>query len=82
MVICLATGAALDADIGPHQGKGSGELSLVHQVPGSPRTGDVMLADALYCNYFREKSLPKYLANDCMNQATTILTRAGTMKRS
>ena len=52
MVICLATGAALDAAIGPHQGKGSGELGLVRQVLGSLRPGDVMLADALYCNYF------------------------------
>lgn len=52
MVICLATGAALDAAIGPHQGKGSGELGLVRQVLGSLRPKDVMLADALYCNYF------------------------------
>jgi hypothetical protein len=52
MVICLATGAALDAAIGPHRGKGSGELGLVRQVLGSLRPGDVMLADALYCNYF------------------------------
>jgi hypothetical protein len=52
MVICLATGAALDAAIGPHHGKGSGELGLVRQVLGSLRPGDVMLADALYCNYF------------------------------
>ena len=52
MVICLATGAALDAAIGPHLGKGSGELGLVRQVLGSLRPGDVMLADALYCNYF------------------------------
>ncbi len=52
MVICLATGAALDAAIGAHQGKGSGELGLVRQVLGSLRAGDVMLADALYCNYF------------------------------
>ena len=52
MVICLATGAALDAASGPHQGKGSGELGLVRQVLGSLRPGDVMLADALYCNYF------------------------------
>ena len=51
-MICLATGAALDAAIGPHQGKGSGELGLVRQVLGSLRPGDVMLADALYCNYF------------------------------
>ena len=52
MVFCLATGAALDAAIGPHQGKGSGELGLVRQVLGSLHPGDVMLADALYCNYF------------------------------
>ena len=52
VVVCLATGAALDAAIGPHQGKGSGELSLVRQLLGSFHRGDVMLADALYCNYF------------------------------
>ena len=56
-MICLATGAALDAAIGPHQGKGSGELGLVRQVLGSLRPGDVMLADALYCNYFLIASL-------------------------
>jgi hypothetical protein len=52
VVICLATGAALDAAMGAYQGKGSGELGLVRQVLGSLRAGDVMLADALYCNYF------------------------------
>ena len=57
MVICLATGAALDAAIGPHQGKGSGELGLVRHVLEPFRPGDVMLADALYCNYFLIASL-------------------------
>ena len=52
MVICLATGAALDAAIGPHSGKGSGELGLVRRLLEGFRAGDVMLADALYCNYF------------------------------
>ena len=52
VVTCLSTGAALDAAIGPHSGKGSGELSLVRSLLGSFRAGDVMLADALYCNYF------------------------------
>jgi len=52
MVICLATGAALDAAIGPHRGKGSGELGLVRSLLEGFRAGDVMLADALYCNYF------------------------------
>jgi hypothetical protein len=52
MVICLATGAALDMAIGPHQGKGSGELGLVRGLLDGLKPGDVMLADALYCNYF------------------------------
>jgi hypothetical protein len=51
-VICLATGVALDAAIGPHQGKGSGELGLVRRLFDGFNPGDVMLADALYCNYF------------------------------
>ena len=52
MVICLATGAALDTAVGPHQGKGSGELGLVRRLLEGFKPGDVMLADALYCNYF------------------------------
>jgi hypothetical protein len=52
VVICLATGAALDAAMGPHAGKGSGELGLVRQLLDGFEPGQVMLADALYCNYF------------------------------
>jgi hypothetical protein len=52
VLICLATGAALDAAIGPHSGKGSGELGLVRGLLEGFHPGDVMLADALYCNYF------------------------------
>lgn len=52
VVICLATGAALDAAIGPHRGKGTGELGLVRGLLACFRPGDVMLADALYCDYF------------------------------
>jgi len=52
MVICLATGAALDMAVGPHSGKGSGELGLVRSLLKGFCPGDVMLADALYCNYF------------------------------
>jgi IS4 transposase len=52
MVICLATGAALDMAVGPHSGKGTGELGLVRGLLERFSPGDVMLADALYCNYF------------------------------
>ena len=57
MVICLATGAALDMAVGPHRGKGSGELGLVRRLLAGFCPGDVMLADALYCNYFLIASL-------------------------
>ncbi len=43
MVICLATGAALDAAIGPYSGKGTGELGLVRRLLEGFRPGDVML---------------------------------------
>jgi hypothetical protein len=52
VLICLATGAVLNMAVGPHRGKGSGELSLVRTLYGDFQRGDVMLADALYCNYF------------------------------
>lgn len=52
MVICLATGAAQDMAVGPHSGKGSGELGLVRSLLQGFSSGDVMLADALYCNYW------------------------------
>ena len=57
MVICLATGAALDMKVGPHSGKGSSELGLVRGLLEGFYPGDVMLADALYCNYFLIASL-------------------------
>ena len=51
-VICLATGAVLDAAMGPCSGKGNSELGLLRQLTATLHAGDVMLADALYCNYF------------------------------
>ena len=52
VVICLATGAALEAANGPYSGKGSGELGLFRSLGAAFQPGDLMLADALYCNYF------------------------------
>lgn len=43
IVICLATGAALDMAVGPHSGKGSGELGLVRNLLQGFSKGDVML---------------------------------------
>lgn len=51
-VIRLSTGAVVDAVMGPYAGKGGGELGLLRRLEAAFPPGDVMLADALYCNYF------------------------------
>jgi hypothetical protein len=51
-VICLSTGALIDAGVGPFSGKGTSELGLLRQLEAAFCSGDVMLADAFYCNYF------------------------------
>jgi hypothetical protein len=51
-VICLSTGALIDAAMGPHAGKGTSELGLWRKLVSAFSPGDVMLADAFYCNYF------------------------------
>jgi hypothetical protein len=51
-VICLSSGAVLQAAIGPYQGPGNSELGLLRSLGEIFCAGDVMLADALFCNYF------------------------------
>ena len=51
-VICLSTGAVVDAAIGPFEGKGYSEHDLVRTLLGAFCAGEVMLADALYCSYW------------------------------
>lgn len=51
-VICLSTGAVWDAAMGPYAGKGNSELGLLRALGAAFSAGDVMLADAYYCNYF------------------------------
>jgi hypothetical protein len=51
-VICLSTGAVLDAAVGPYAGQGHSELDLFRALLGALSAGDVLLADALYCDYF------------------------------
>lgn len=51
-VICLSSGSVLEAEMGPFEGRGHSELDLFRRLLASFSAGDVMLADALYCNYF------------------------------
>lgn len=56
-VICLASGALLAAASGAHQGRGRGELALARTLLPAFQAGDVLLADALYANYFMVAAL-------------------------
>lgn len=50
-VSSLATGAVLNAAMGPYCGKKTGELSLFRQLDDACLSGDVLLGDRLFCNY-------------------------------
>jgi hypothetical protein len=51
VLMCLATGAALEAAIGPCRGKKTGELTLFRTLHDSLESGDILLGDRLFCNY-------------------------------
>jgi len=51
-IICLASGAVLDAAMGPCRGKGSDEQSLLRSILDTLKTGDILLGDAFYATYF------------------------------
>jgi hypothetical protein len=51
-VICLSTGAVVDAATGPFEGKWHSEHDLFRGLLSALCTGDVVLADALYCSYW------------------------------
>jgi len=52
VLLSLATGACCDLAIAPYAGKGTGETTLLRQMYGSLSPGDVVVADALFDNYF------------------------------
>jgi hypothetical protein len=56
-IVCLSTGAILEAAIGAHASKGQSEQDLFRGLLGTLRRGDVLLADALYCSYFQIATL-------------------------
>ena len=52
VLLSLATGACHDLAIAPYAGKGTGETTLLRQLYDSLRPGDVVVAYALFDNYF------------------------------
>ena len=56
-VICLSSGALLDAAMGQYQGKGASEINLLRSMLDTFSSGDLVLGDALFGTYFFLASL-------------------------
>jgi hypothetical protein len=52
VLLCLASGALLDAAEGPCKGKGGDEQTLFRRLLGNLESGDVLLGDAYFPTYF------------------------------
>lgn len=52
VLLSLATGSCHDAEIAPYAGKGTGETTLIRNMYDLLQPGNVVLADALFDNYF------------------------------
>jgi len=51
-VMCLGSGAVLDAAIGPFRGKGGDEQALLRSMLDTLERGDLVLGDAYFATYF------------------------------
>jgi DDE family transposase len=51
-VICLSSGAVLNAAMGPYHGKSTGEMSLLMRLLESFQPGDIVMADRYFPSYF------------------------------
>ena len=51
-LFCLASASVLDAAIGPCEGKGGDEQTLLRKCLDSLQNGDILIGDAFYATYF------------------------------
>lgn len=51
-IVCLASGAILNAAVGRYRGKGGDEQTLLRSMLPTLDAGDILLGDALYATYF------------------------------
>ncbi|WP_317933573.1 IS4 family transposase [Halioxenophilus sp. WMMB6] len=62
---CLASGAVLDAAMGPYKGKGGSEHALLRSILPSFKAGDILLGDSLYGSY--------YLLAECQERSIDVV---------
>jgi hypothetical protein len=79
-LICLGSGAVLNAAIGRTKGKGGDEQTLLRSILGSLKRGDLLLGDAFYATYFlfcslRERGVDAVFEQHGARQRTTDFRR-------
>lgn len=74
-VTCLASGAVINAAMGPYKGKGGSEHTLLRSLLPDLQCGDILLGDALYGSYF--------ILAECMARgADVVFEQNGSRKRT
>jgi len=71
VLLSLATGACHDLAIAAYKGKGTGETSLFRRMYDSLKPGDVVLADALFDDYFIACELRRMAISSCGSVPTS-----------
>ena len=79
-IVCLGSGALLNAAVGPCQGKGSDEQSLLRSILDTLERGDMLVGDAFYATYFllcalRERGIDAVFEQHGSRQRTTDFRR-------
>ena len=75
-IVCLGSGAVLNAAMGRYRGKGGDEQSLLRSILDTLERGDVLLGDAYYATYFllctlRERGIDAVFEQHGARQRTT-----------
>ena len=79
-LVCLGSGAVLNAAIGRYRGKGGDEQSLLRSILDTLERGDLLLGDAFYATYFllctlRERGIDAVFEQHGSRQRTTDFRR-------
>lgn len=79
-LVCLGSGALLNAAVGHYRGKGGDEQSLLRSILHSLESGDVLVGDAFYATYFllctlRERGIDAVFEQHGSRQRTTDFRR-------
>ena len=79
-IVCLGSGAVLNAAVGHYRGKGGDEQSLLRSILDTLEHGDLLLGDAFYATYFllcalRERGIDAVFEQHGSRQRTTDFRR-------